>query len=102
MERTIGTKLNTCKVVTFGLDAEQHKAVCEMIQQGKRDKGNLSLERVDTAMVKYWVENAIEEKHLQYAQFLTDAIKYGREIYTLDDSLGLYKQTLGDVVVMND
>ena len=79
---------------TFGLSAEQHEIVVNMLKTDNMVDGNYSLERPSKELVDGWIEN-----NDYNSEFLRQAREDGSTIFTLLDSIGDFSQPVGDVAV---
>jgi hypothetical protein len=50
-------------------------------------------------MVNVWISDAFSEGNEDYARALQDGLAKGADIYTLEDSIGDFHQTIGEVIV---
>ena len=50
-------------------------------------------------MVNVWISDAFGEGEEEYARALQDGLAQGADIFTLDDGIGDFRQTLGEVIV---
>ena len=94
------TKLEKCEVVTCGLTKKLHDIAVEMVENNSYD-GLMQYDfvNVDTEMANVWVADAFSEGETEYAHFLQKAIGDGADLYTMTDSIGFFKQPLGEVAV---
>ena len=90
------TTLDGFRVETYDLSEEQHNLAVDMVKRGINANGNYTLEDVDADTLDIWIDDAEDE---DYKNFLANAQWNDAEIYTLDDWLGDFYQTIGEVVV---
>jgi hypothetical protein len=87
------------KVVTLGITKDQNDIVLKMLETDSDSFGNYSLEEPDPEMVNVWISDAFSEGNEDYARALQDGLAKGADIYTLEDSIGYFHQTIGEVIV---
>jgi hypothetical protein len=87
------------KVVTLGMTEDWNDIVVKMLEADADSFGNYSLEDTDPDMIRSWIDNAIEDGDTEYAKELQEALTCDAEILTLDDGIGDFRQTLGEVIV---
>ena len=92
------TKLENCEVVTCGLTKEQHDIAVEMVENNSYVM-QYDFVNVDTEMANVWIADAFSEGDEEYAHFLQKAIADGADLYTMTDSIGVFKQPLGEVAL---
>ena len=93
------TKLENCEVVTCGLTKEQHDIAVEMVENNSYNLMQYDFEDVDTEMANVWIADAFSEGETEYAHFLQKAVGDGADLYTMTDSIGDFKQPLGEVAL---
>jgi hypothetical protein len=87
------------KVATLGMTKDWNDIVVKMLESDSDSFGNYSLEDTDPDMISSWIDDAIEKGDTEYAETLQEAVKHGADIYTLDDGIGDFRQTLGEVII---
>ena len=97
MKRT--TTLEDFRVETFDLSEEQHNMAVEMVKNDEDWYGNYSLEDVDGEIADVWIADAHSEGNTEYAEFLRGALAKHADLYTLVDTLGEFKQEIGELAV---
>ena len=98
MKRTT-TLEDSCRVETYNLSEEQHNLVVDMIKEDADASGNYTLEDVDNEMANVWISDAHSEGETEYAEFLRNALAESADLYTLEDWLGDFHQSIGEVAV---
>jgi hypothetical protein len=92
----------TTEVYSLGVTSEQHEIVKKILEGGfSRRFGNYTLEEVDSDMVQTWIDNAKDdpEPDQEYIDYLETALKNGGDVYALEDWVGDFHQTIGEVIV---
>ncbi len=92
----------TTEVYSLGVTQQQHEIIMKILEGGfSRRYGNYTLQEVDNDMVQTWIDNAREdpEPDQEYIEYLETAIENGGDVYTLEDWLGEFHQSIGEVIV---
>ena len=97
--KKISSVIGNCRIETFGLTEEQHAIAVDFVTNNKRRVGNYTLDCVDEEFPNIWLVDAESKKDNEYADFLRNALSAGAEILTLNDHLGEFSQSIGDVAV---
>ena len=97
--RRISSMGNDYRIETFDLSKEQHDMVVEAIRNDKDGVGNYTFEEVDADMLDSWIDNAKNEGDKEYEDFLSEAQLVDAEVYTLEDWLGEFHQSIGEIAV---
>jgi hypothetical protein len=87
------------KVVTLGFTKDWNDIVIKMLESDSDSFGSYSLEQPDPEMVNVWISDAFSEGNTEYAEALRDGLAHDADIYTLEDGIGDFRQTLGEVIV---
>jgi len=87
------------KVVMLGFTEDWKDITMKMLESNTEVFGNYSLEDTDPEMVNVWISDAFGEGEEEYARALQDGLAQGADIFTLDDGIGDFRQTLGEVIV---
>lgn len=87
------------KVVMLGFTEDWKDITMKMLESNTEVFGNYSLEDTDPEMVNVWISDAFGEGEDEYARALQDGLAQGADIFTLDDGIGDFRQTLGEVIV---
>lgn len=87
------------KVVMLGFTEDWKNIAMKMLESKTEVFGNYSLEDTDPEMVNVWISDAFSEGEDEYAHALQDGLAQGADIFTLDDGIGDFRQTLGEVIV---
>lgn len=87
------------KVVMLGFTEDWKDITMKMLESNTEVFGNYSLEDTDPEMVNVWISDAFSEGEDEYAHALQDGLAHGADIFTLDDGIGDFRQTLGEVIV---
>jgi hypothetical protein len=93
------------EVVTLGVTSEQNDIALKILNGDfSRRFGNYTLEEVDADMIESWIENAENEPEpdKDYIGYLARAIEEDANVYTLEDCLGDFHQSIGEVIVFNN
>lgn len=87
------------KVVMLGFTEDWKDITMKMLESNTEVFGNYSLEDTDPEMVNVWISDAFSEGEDEYARALQDGLAQCADIFTLDDGIGDFRQTLGEVIV---
>lgn len=87
------------EVVMLGFTEDWKDITMKMLESNTEVFGNYSLEDTDPEMVNVWISDAFSEGEDEYAHALQDGLAQGADIFTLDDGIGDFRQTLGEVIV---
>lgn len=87
------------KVVMLGFTEDWKDITMKMLESNTEVFGNYSLEDTDPEMVNVWISDAFSEGEDEYAHALQDGLAQCADIFTLDDGIGDFRQTLGEVIV---
>lgn len=87
------------EVVMLGFTEDWKDITMKMLESNTEVFGNYSLEDTDPEMVNVWISDAFSEGEEEYARALQDGLAQGADIFTLDDGIGDFRQTLGEVIV---
>ena len=91
------------EVVTLGVTSEQNDIVVKILEEDdfSRRYGNYTLEEVDEDMIECWIEDAErkQEPDEDYIGYLARAIEEDADVYVLEDWLGEFHQSIGEVIV---
>ena len=87
------------KVVMLGFTEDWKNIAMKMLESKTEVFGNYSLEDTDPEMVNVWISDAFSEGEEEYARALQDGLAQCADIFTLDDGIGDFRQTLGEVIV---
>lgn len=87
------------EVVMLGFTEDWKNIALKMLESGTNVFGHYSLEKPDPEMVNVWISDAFSEGEEEYARALQDGLAQCADIFTLDDGIGDFRQTLGEVIV---
>lgn len=87
------------KVVMLGFTEDWKNIALKMLESDTRVFGHYSLEDTDPEMVNVWISDAFSEGEDEYAHALQDGLAQCADIFTLDNGIGDFRQTLGEVIV---
>lgn len=90
------------EVVTLGVTSEQNDIAIKILEGDfSRRFGNYTLEEADADMVEDWLEEAENEPEPDedYIGYLARAIEEDADVYTLENWLGDFHQSIGEVIV---
>lgn len=87
------------EVVMLGFTEDWKDITMKMLESNTEVFGNYSLEKPDPETVNVWISDAFSEGEEEYARALQDGLAQGAGIFTLDDGIGDFRQTLGEVIV---
>ena len=87
------------KVVMLGFKEDWKNIALKMLESDTRVFGHYSLEDTDPEMVNVWISDAFSEGEDEYAHALQDGLAQDADIFTLDNGIGDFRQTLGEVIV---
>jgi hypothetical protein len=87
------------KVVMLGFTEDWKNIALKMLENGTDGFGHYSLEDTDPETVNIWISDAFGEGEDEYAHALQDGLAQDAYIFTLDNGIGDFRQTLGEVIV---
>lgn len=94
------TKLaNGLVVETYSLSESQHEAAVMAAEEDLRRVYGYEVAEVEDEMVDIWLEDAKKEDDMEYVEFLRTAIDNNAEVLTLNDSIGDFTQTIGEIII---
>ena len=95
------TEINGKTVIVLGATKEINDIIVKMVKTDSDSFGNYVLEEADEEIPSIWLEEAENdsEPDMEYIEYMENAIEDGADIYTLEDYIGDFHQTICEVII---